>query len=236
MVLAAGLAAAGVAAPATGAPLPGAGTACPLFPADDVWHADVSGLPVHARSAAWIASMGGPDRRLHPDFGPNDSGGQPYGIPYSVVAGTAQKVDVAFDYADESDKGPYPFGPTTPVEGGSDAHALVVDRDHCTLYELYAANWNGGHPTAGSGAVWDLRSHTLRPSGWTSADAAGLPILPGLLRRDEVAAGDVDHAIRLTAARTDKSFLWPARHQAGSASDPSLPPMGAWFRLKAGFD
>jgi hypothetical protein len=237
-LLAAGLLAAalGVGLPARAAPLPGTGSSCPLFPADDVWHADVSGLPVHARSAAWITSMGGADRRLHPDFGPNDGGGQPYGIPYSVVTGSTQKVAVAFDYGDESDKGPYPFGPATPIENGSDAHALVVDKDHCTLYELYAANWNGGHPTAGSGAIWDLKSHTLRPSGWTSADAAGLPILPGLLRRDEVAAGDVDHAIRLTAAQTDKRFIWPARHQAGASDNPSLPPMGAWFRLEAGFD
>jgi hypothetical protein len=218
------------------ADLPGLGPACPLFPADNVWHADVSRLPVHPRSGDWIASMGGPDRRLHPDFGPNDGGGQPYGIPYSVAPGSAQKVTVTFDYADESDPGPYPFGPSTPVEDGSDAHALVVDKDACRLYELYAAAWNGGHPTAGSGAVWDLRSDALRPRGWTSADAAGLPILPGLLRRDEVAAGEVDHAIRLTAARTDRSFLWPARHQAGSANDPALPPMGAWFRLKASFD
>jgi hypothetical protein len=234
---AAALAAACVAggAPAR-ANLPGLGGGCTLFPADNVWHADVSRLPVHPRSADWIASMGGPGRLLHPDFGPNDGGGQPYGIPYSVVPGSTQKVTVSFDYADESDPGPYPFGPTTPIEGGSDAHALVVDRDRCTLYELYAANWNGGHPTAGSGAIWDLHSDALRPRDWTSADAAGLPILPGLLRRDEVAAGDVDHAIRLTAARTDRSFLWPARHQAGSAADPSLPPMGAWFRLKASFD
>jgi hypothetical protein len=236
LLAAALLAATGLAAGAPArANLPGLGAGCTLFPADDVWHADVSALPVHPRSADWITSMGGPDRRLHPDFGPNGAD-QPYGIPYSVVAGSAQKVAVAFDYAGESDRGPYPFGPSTPIEGGSDAHALVVDKDNCTLYELYAANWNGGHPTAGSGAIWDLRSNTLRPSGWTSADAAGLPILPGLLRRDEVAAGDVDHAIRLTAARTDRSFLWPARHQAGAASDPSLPPMGAWFRLKPGFD
>ncbi|MDQ1517118.1 MAG: hypothetical protein QOE80_2948 [Actinomycetota bacterium] len=236
VLLGVSLLAAGPGVPPAGAvPLPGAGVGCPLFPADDVWHADVSRLPVHPRSGAWLASMGGPDRRLHPDFGP-DGTAQPYGIPYSVVSGTTQKVSVAFDYADESDKGPYPFGPSTPIEGGSDAHALVVDKDHCTLYELYAASWNGGRPTAGSGAIWDLKSHALRPSGWTSADAAGLPILPGLLRRDEVAAGDVDHAIRLTAAQTDKSYLWPARHQAGSAANPSLPPMGAWFRLKAGFD
>ena len=131
---------------------------------------------------------------------------------------------------------PYPFGPATPVEGRSDAHALRVDKDACVLYELYAADWNGGRPTAGSGAVWDLRSHALRPSGWTSADAAGLPILPRLLRRDEVVAGEVDHAVRLTARRTDRSFVWPARHQAGAARDPALPPMGAWFRLKAAFD
>jgi hypothetical protein len=237
-LVAAGLLAAGwlaPGAPAGGAPLPGAGAGCPLFPADNVWHADVSALPVHPRSAAWITSMGGPDRRLHPDFGPND-GGQPYGIPYSVVPGSTQKVTVSFDYADESDAGPYPFGPSTPIEGGSDAHALVVDKDRCVLYELYAADWNGGHPTAGSGAIWDLRNDALRPRGWTSADAAGLPILPGLLRRDEVVAGEVDHAIRLTASRTDRSYVWPARHQAGAASDPSLPPMGAWFRLKAGFD
>ena len=235
-LLAAGLAAAGLALPpAAGAPLPGTGAGCPLFPADNVWHADVSRLPVHSRSADWINSMGGPTRRLHPDFGPNGDEA-PYGIPYSVVPGSTPKAAVTFDYDDESDRGPYPFGPATPTEGGSDRHALVVDKDACVLYELFAADWNGGHPTAGSGAIWDLRSHALRPSGWTSADAAGLPILPGLLRRDEVAAGHVDHAIRLTASQTDKSFLWPARHQAGQTVNPSLPPMGAWFRLKAGFD
>jgi hypothetical protein len=203
-LVAAGLLAAGLLAPGTvagGAPLPGAGPDCPLFPSDNIWHADVSGLPVHPRSAAWITSMGGPDRRLHPDFGPN-GGGQPYGIPYSVVPGSTEKVAVTFDDADESDPGPCPFGPATPIEGGSDAHALVVDKDRCVLYELFAADWNGGRAAAGSGAIWDLRSNALRPSGWTSADAAGLPILPGLLRRDEVAAGVVDHAIRLTAARS----------------------------------
>jgi hypothetical protein len=242
-LVAAGLLAAGLLGSGAGAApskwataqLPGTGAECPLFPADNVWHADVSQLPVHPRSAAWITSMGGPERRLHPDFGPN-GGGQPYGIPYSVVPGSTEKVAVTFDYADESDPGPYPFGPTTPIEGGSDAHALIVDKDRCVLYELFAADWNGGRPAAGSGAIWDLRSNALRPRGWTSADAAGLPILPGLLRRDEVAAGTVDHAIRLTASRTDRSFLWPARHHAGAANDPSLPPMGAWFRLKASFD
>lgn len=221
--------------PAVGAPLPGTGSSCPLFPADNIWHADVSGLPVHARSAAWMSSMDSATRRLHPDFGPNGTA-QPYGIPYQVVSGSAQKVAVTFDYDDQSDAGPYPFGPSTPVEDGSDAHALMVDKDNCTLYELYAVDWNGGHPTAGSGAIWDLKSHALRQSGWTSADAAGLPILPGLLRRDEVAAGNVDHAIRMTASRTDKRFIWPARHQAGEADNQSLPPMGAWFRLRAGYD
>ena len=209
---------------------------CPLFPADNIWHADVSRLPVHSRSAAWLTSMGGPGRRLHPDFGPAGPGEQPYGIPYVVVDGSKPKVTINFDYDDESDSGPYPFGSDTPVEGGSDRHALMVDRSTCTLYELYAVDWNNGVPTAGSGAIWDLRSHALRPAGWTSADAAGLPILPGLLRRDEVAAGHVDHAIRVTASRTDRSFLWPARHQAGAARDPNLPPMGARFRLRGDFD
>jgi hypothetical protein len=149
------------------------------------------------------------------------------------------KVTPTFDYADESDPGPYPFGPDTPIEGGAqssgDRHALMLDRDTCVLYELYAANWNGGQPTAGSGAVFNLRSNALRPATWTSADAAGLPILPGLLRLDEVQAGHVDHAIRFTAVRTDKSFIWPARHQAGAANDPNLPPMGARFRLRGDF-
>jgi hypothetical protein len=219
--------------PAGAAP-PGAD--CPLFPADNAWHADVSRLPVHARSAAWLISMGGPGRRLHPDFGPAGTGEQPYGIPYVVVDGSQPKVAISFDYDDESDAGPYPFGSDTPVEGGSDRHALMVDRTTCTLYELYAVEWNNGAPTAGSGAVWNLRSHDLRPAGWTSADAAGLPILPGLLRRDEVEAGHVDHAIRVTASRTDRSFVWPARHQAGAARDPNLPPMGARFRLRSDFD
>jgi hypothetical protein len=235
--LVAGLLATALAAgrPAAGAPLPGTGSSCPLFPTDNIWHADVSGLPVHARSAAWMSSMDSSTRRLHPDFGPNGTD-RPYGIPYQVVSGSAQKVAVSFDYEDESDAGPYPFGPSTPVEEGGDAHALVVDKDNCKLYELFAANWNGGHPTAGSGAIWDLKSHALRQSGWTSADAAGLPILPGLLRVDEVAAGNVDHAIRMTASRTDKRFVWPARHQAGEADNQSLPPMGAWFRLRSNYD
>ncbi|HZQ87604.1 MAG TPA: hypothetical protein VFA83_22350, partial [Acidimicrobiales bacterium] len=210
-----------------------------MLPSDNVWHADISGLPVNAHNAAWMGNMNAASTRLHPDFGPSGQA-MPYGIPYNVVAGSHSKVAVQFDYADESDGGPYPFDQNTPIEGGAgsggDQHALMVDKDTCTLYELYDANWNGGHPTAGSGAVFDLRGDNLRPATWTSADAAGLPILPGLLRLDEVRAGHVDHAIRFTASRTDRSFIWPARHQAGAASDPNLPPMGARFRLKASFD
>jgi hypothetical protein len=167
---------------------------------------------------------------LHPDFGPPS-----YGIPYDVVDTTHPDVSVDFAYADESDPGPYPFGSDTHIEGGSDRHAIMVDKDTCTLYELYAAHWNGGSPTAGSGAVYDLTSNALRPAGWTSADAAGLPIMAGLLRYDEVAAGDVDHAIRVTAACTHDTYIWPARHEAGT-KDRRCPPMGARFRLKAGFD
>ena len=221
-------------APSAAVPPPGA-PACPLFPADNVWHADVSKLPVHPQGAAWMASIGGPGVRLHPDFGPSDTS-QPYGIPYTTVAGSYQKVNVSFDYADESDPGPYPFGPDTPVEGGSDRHALVIDREACRLYELFDAHYAEDGSTAGSGAVFDLRSNGLRPAGWTSADAAGLPILAGLVRRDEVAAGVIDHAIRMTASRTDRRYIWPARHQAGAAEDPTLPPMGAWFRLRSSFD
>ena len=220
-----------VAAPALGAAVrPVPGTACAPIPADSVWHADVSRLPVHPRSAQWLSHMS-PTRQLHPDFG-----GATYGIPITVVDGTHAKVPVSFEYADESDPGPYPLGSDTRVEEGSDRHTVVVDRDTCRLYETWATARSGSAWSAGSGAIWDLRSNALRPRGWTSADAAGLPILPGLLRYDEVAAGVVDHAVRFTTNVTDRSFVWPARHQAGSVSDPSYPPMGARFRLKASYD
>ena len=223
--------AAGPAVAAAVRPIPG--TPCPAFPADNAWHAAVSGLPVHPRSAQWLGHMS-PTRLLHPDFG------GPYGIPITVVDGTHPKVPVAFDYADESDAGPYPLGSDTRVEGGQydsgDRHTVVVDRDACRLYETSATGRSGTSWTAGSGAIWDLRSNALRPRGWTSADAAGLPILPGLLRYDEVSAGVVDHAIRFTTNVTDRSYVWPARHSAGSVSDPSYPPMGARFRLKASYD
>ncbi|MEP6757757.1 MAG: hypothetical protein ABJB55_01020 [Actinomycetota bacterium] len=214
--------------PAPATPVPG--TTCDVFPASNVWHLDVSKLPAHAKSDVWKKAMHARRTFLHPDFGPPS-----YGIPFDVVDAAHPGVGVDFTYASESDLGPYPFGADTHIEGGSDRHAIMVDRDTCALYELFAARWNGGNPKAGSGAIFDLTSNALRPAGWTSADAAGLPIYPGLLRHDEVASGNVDHAIRVTAACTTDAYLWPARHEAG-VKDRRCPPMGARFRLKAGFD
>ncbi len=168
---------------------------------------------------------------LHPDFG-----GPPYGFPYNVVDNTHPTYSVTFLYASESDAGPYPVGADTSFENGSDRHALIINRDTCTLYELYNVSGSGSSWSAGSGAIFPLGSNALRPSGWTSADAAGLPIFPGLVRWDEVQAGAINHAIRFTVQQTDQSFLWPARHQAGSAANPALPPMGARFRLKGSYD
>ena len=212
---------------------------CPTLPADNVWNTDVSALPVNSHSAAWIASSGGTGQLLHPDWGPS-GGSVPYGIPWQLVDASHQKVPVSFQYAAESDPGPYPLGPDTPIEGGAgsggDRHALVVDTGTCTLYETWDTQYSASGSTAGSGAVFPLTSNALRPAGWTSADAAGLPILPGLVRYTEVQSGALRHAIRFTVQRTDKSYLWPARHQAGSAFDASLPPMGARFRMKSGVD
>lgn len=219
--------------PAAAAPAGAPG--CRLFPANNIWHADISSLPVHPRSAAWLDSMDAATSRLHPDFGPSGLS-RPYGIPFTVVDGDHAKRIVRFEYADESDPGPYPVGADTKIEMGSDRHALIVDRDACKLYELFALRKVDGRWHAGSGAIWDLGSNALRPAGWTSADAAGLPILPGLVRREEVAAGAIYHAIRFTASRTSRRYLWPARHQAGSTDDPDVPPMGARFRLKASYD
>jgi len=219
--------------------VPGA-PSCPMTPADSFWHADVSGLPVHTQSASWVASVGA-SAGLKADFGSGTWDGGPIGIPYTTVPGTQPRVPVTFGYADESDPGPYPIPPDAPVEGGSastgDRHVLVVDRDACRLWELYSAYpQNGGASwTAGSGATWDLWSNAMRTLGWTSGDAAGLPILPGLVRYDEVAAGEIDHVIRFTAPRTERAYVWPASHKAGTGGS-SDPPMGAWFRLKAGFD
>ena len=220
-------------APAGAIPPPGA-PSCPVFPSNNVWHANISKLPVNRHSAAWLASMSASSKHLHPDFGPSGSS-MPYGIPYIVVPSSHQKVSVSFDYADESDPGPYPFGSDTPIEGGSDRHAIMIDSGTCKLYELYDAHYSSGGSTAGSGAIWSLKSNALRPAGWTSADAAGLPIFAGLVRLDEVKKGVVDHAIRFTASSTDRTYLWPARHQAGAARNAYLPPMGARFRLKSSF-
>ncbi len=226
-----------VAAPVAGAPSL-ASSGCPLFPADNVWHADVSRLPVHPRSGAYLAAMG-PGAGIHADFGSGTWEGGPIGIPYTVVGAGQPRVPVRFGYAAESDPGPYPIPPDAPVEGGpgadGDRHVLVVQAGSCRLYELFDAHREGGGWRAGSGAVWDLRSNRLRPAGWTSADAAGLPILAGLVRYEEVARGRVDHAIRVTVDRSQAAYLWPARHHAGQAG-ASLPPMGLRLRLKAGVD
>ncbi len=227
------------AALAEGKPVPDA-PSCPLTPADSFWHADVSGLPVHPQSATWISSVGG-TAVLKADFGAGMWNGGPIGIPYATVPGTQAPVPVSFTYAGESDVGPYPIPPAAPIEGGpsssGDRHVLVVDRDACRLWELYSAYpQNGGSAwSAGSGATWALHSNAVRPLGWTSGDAAGLPILPGLVRYDEVAAGTIDHVIRFTAPRTANAYVWPASHKAATGG-PSDPPMGAWFRLKSGYD
>ena len=227
------------AATRTVAQRPVAGTSCRTFPADNWWRADVSRLPVHARSRAWLASMS-TGRLLHPDFGPSYGDGPDYGIPVTVVGGAHRKVAVRFDYASESDRVRYPFGADTRIEGGrgsaGDKHAIVVDKSTCRLYETWNTRVSSNRWRAGSGATWRLASNRLRPDGWTSADAAGLPILPGLLRWNEVEAGRVDHAIRFTTDRTARSHVWPARHDAGSGSVRSYPPMGARFRLRASYD
>ncbi len=228
--------------PVLATPVPGA-PRCPMFPADNVWNTNIAKLPVNKHNAAWLASMDSARTYLHPDFGP-DPGGYPYGIPYSIVTSKHRLVRIKFTYASESNKGPYPFGPDTRIEGGKNAggdrHAIMVNASTCTLYELWDARYSAKGSTAGSGAIWHLKSNALRPAGWTSADAAGLPILPGLLNFAQVRAAvrtgrPITHAIRFTAATTRSSYLWPARHQAGSGLSMRLPPMGARFRLKASF-
>jgi hypothetical protein len=217
--------------PAGGTPtLPGAPD-CPVFPATNVWNVRIDTRPVAADSATLINTIG-LDRGLHMDFG-SFAG---YGIPYNVVDSSTPRSTVSFEYDDESDHVGYPI-PTNPkIEGGSDRHILMVDRDTCRLYELFAASLGGGAWSAGSGATWDLRSNALRPAGWTSADAAGLPILPGLVRYDEVAAGAILHALRFTAPQTRRAYIYPARHYASSSTSLALPPMGVRVRLMSSFD
>ena len=210
-----------------------------IFPPDNPWNTRVDGEPVDPDSDAIIASIG-LDTPLHADFGADWNGG-PFGIPYVVVGGDQPRVPVRFEYADESDPGPYPIPPDAPIEGGAasdgDRHVLVVDRDARRLYELFAAYPDGDGWRAGSGAIFDLTSNALRPAGWTSADAAGLPILPGLARYDEAASAEgIRHALRFTARRTRRAYVSPARHFASSSTDPALPPMGMRVRLKANVD
>jgi hypothetical protein len=212
------------------APLPSA-PACPVFPAGNVWNQDISALPVASNSDTLIAKIG-LDTGLHPDFGSYRG----YGIPYNTVPGTQRKLTVRFDYSSQSDHVGYPIPSRPRIEAGSDHHMLIVDSGSCKLYEM----WNVRHTRrgwrAGSGAVWKMTSNALRPDGWTSADAAGLPILPGLVRYPEVAAGVIDHALRFTAPQTRDAHIYPARHDAGSGSSASLPPMGLRVRLKSSFD
>ena len=226
--------------PAAGQPLPGAPN-CEIFPEDNHWNLRVDKLPLHPRSRRIIRTIGR-DESVHPDFGSGKWDGGPIGIPFTTVPGDQEKVPVKFFYADESDPGPYPIPPNAPIEGGpngdGDRHVLVVDRAACKLYEMFNARpVNGGERwRAGSGAVWNLGSNKLRPRGWTSADAAGLPILPGLARWDEVDDGVIDHALRFTVERTRRAFIYPARHFASNLTAKRFPAMGQRLRLKRGFD
>jgi hypothetical protein len=209
---------------------------CPVFPANNAWNQRVDKLPVASNSAQLIASIG-LDAPVHADFGSGKWDGGPIGIPFDVVSRRTASHRVKFEYADESNRVRYPIPAHVHIEGGTNAsgdrHAILVDKSTCRLYELYDLRRTGNSWTAGSGATWNLRSNRLRPAGWTSADAAGLPIFPGLARWDEVARGVIDHALRFTAPQTRRAYVYPARHYASSSSDPSLPPMGLRVRLKS---
>jgi hypothetical protein len=217
---------------------------CPMFPPNNIWNTPVDTLPLDSHSDDYIAALGG-DTGLHPDFGSGLWEGGPIGIPYTLVSGDQKPVDITFYYPDESDTVPYPIPEDALIEGGAesdgDRHILLVESDHCFLYEIYDAYPQGtGSWEAGSGAVWDLNSNDLRPEEWTSADAAGLPILAGLARYDEVQAGAIHHALRFTASNIRADYIWPARHRAECGEhdeeDLSVPPYGQRFRLKASFD
>jgi hypothetical protein len=234
LVATAAAAAALLAPAAVAAPLPQAPD-CPVFPASSVWNKPVHKLPLQKNSATIVKAIGA-SLHVHADFGSGLWDGGPIGIPVTVVGSSQPKSWVDFHYDEESDPGPYPIPPDVAIEGGPDAdgdrHAVIVDRDSCTLYELFDL-WPAW--SAGSGAIWNLRSNALRPRGWTSADAAGLPILPGLARYDEVARGVIDHALRFTVRRSRRAYVYPARHFASSSTNPSLPPMGLRLRLRANF-
>ena len=208
---------------------------CPVFPKSNVWNRRVDKLPVAANSDAVIASIG-VGKTVHADFGSGLWDGAPIGIPFDVVSRSTPRSRVSFEYSDESDHVRYPIPKRVHIEGGSDHHALLLDRSACRLYELGGLQRVSGRWHAWAGGTWSLRSNRLRPAGWTSADAAGLPMLPGLARYDEARRGVIDHALRFTVSRTRRAFIYPARHFASSLTDPDLPPMGLRVRLKASFD
>ncbi len=212
---------------------------CTVFPANNIWNTRVDQLPLSPSSSTWVNTIGAATH-LHPDFGSGLISGEPFGIPFVLVPGTQPKFPATFLYADESDPGPYAVPVNAPIEGGSastgDRHVITVDATNCFLYELYNAFPQTSSWKADSGAIFNLSSNALRPDTWTSADAAGLPIFPGLVRYDEVLAGEIRHAVRFTVPRTQKAHLWPARHDASSLTAPQYPPMGARFRLQANFD
>lgn len=210
---------------------------CTLFPSDNIWNTPIDGLPLDQQSDAYVASIG-PDTGMHPDFGSGLYEGLPLGIPFVSVPASQPMVGVTFTVGEESDPGPYPIPPDAPIEGGScadgDRHVIVAQEGTCLLYEIFDAHPQpDGTWQAFSGARFDLTSNALRPEPWTSADAAGLPILAGLVRYEEIAAGVIPHALRFTAQLTREAYVWPARHQAGATTDTTVPPMGQRFRLKA---
>ena len=207
---------------------------CPMFPYNNIWNARIDSLPVDSKSSTYINFIGA-STGLHPDFGSALWNGGPIGIPFNLLPGSQPLVPITFDYADESDPGPYPIPPSPLMEYGSDHHVLIVDTGRCVLYETWDTRYISGWQ-AGSGAKFDLNSNLLRPAGWTSADAAGLPILPGLVRYDEIAAGEIKHAIRFTVNGTNDTYIWPARHLTSSPYNVNAPPMGQRFRLKASFN
>jgi len=212
---------------------------CTVFPADNIWNTRIDQLPVHPSSSTWVTTIGA-STGVHADFGSGLWDGGPIGIPFITVAGTQTKYPATFTYQSESDPGPYAVPLNAPIEGGSastgDRHAIAIDIDNCILYELYSAYPQASSWRAGSGAIFSLLSDALRPATWTSADAAGLPIFAGLVRYDEILAGEIRHAIRFTVPKTQKAYVWPARHYASSLTGAQYPPMGARFRLKASFD
>ena len=212
---------------------------CPVFPADNIWNTRIDQLPVSPNSVTWVNTIG-PSSPLHPDFGSGTYDGEPIGIPYVTVPGTQTKYPATFTYQSESDPGPYATPLNAPIEGGSnstgDRHVISIDTDNCILYEMWDAYPQTASWKAGSGAIFNLSSDALRPATWTSADAAGLPIFPGLVKYEEILAGQILHAIRFTAPQTQDTYVWPARHEASSLTGSQYPPMGARFRLKASFN